>query len=252
MLTFFLLPILALLPKRWRNSLVADSSVNWRVATMLSGFGESLAALIAMMYWYSYSVTHWAEDAVYAAIRAGARIDPNTIGFAGLALWAMHPLTWVIAFAGVEGMVRLLGTFTETYMGIFPLFVLEKIIRKVSGRSEPDASKAAGFSQGHFSSYVGAIKEKAMVSKLAQVADELCYTRSGTEELLEVRACRRKVDWTPPRTVRFKDTFYRLEGCSEGGAPRPFRYHLRRLTAGVMGRTVLVYSLEEPLVLEKE
>ena len=33
---------------------------------------------------------------------------------------------------------------------------------------------------------------------------------------------------------------------------RPFRYTLRKLTAGVMGRTVLTYSLEEEPVLAKK
>jgi len=51
--------------------------------------------------------------------------------------------------------------------------------------------------------------------------------------------------------VRYQDIFYRLEASSGGSASRPFRYTLRKLTAGVMGRTVLVYSPEETPVLAK-
>jgi hypothetical protein len=84
------------------------------------------------------------------------------------------------------------------------------------------------------------------------VPDELCFSKNGADEILEIRACRRKPDWMPPKTVRYKETFYRLEGSSDGPTPRPFRYRLRRLTAGVMGRTVLVYVPEETPVVTKE
>jgi len=99
---------------------------------------------------------------------------------------------------------------------------------------------------------VGAIREKVRVWPPAVLPDELFVIQEGTEDFLEVRACRRKPDWTPPRTVKYHDTFYRLEACSEGSGPRRFRYRLRRLSAGVMSRTVLVYSPEqEPVVSEK-
>jgi len=252
-LTYLLGPILALLPKAWRESMPDAGFVNWRIATTLSGVGESLIALIALMYWYSYSVTTWVSRGLDLALdgKMPSGVTDHEIGFTALLVFAMHPLTWLIAYAGVEGMVRFVGTFTETYLGIFPLFVLEKIIRKVSGRSEPDLAKAAGYSQGHLSSYVGAIREKATLRKIAEVPDELCFTGRPPDEFLEIRACRRKADWTPPRTVRYQDGFYRLEAYSEGSAPRPFRYTLRKLSAGVMGRTVLVYSPEEAPVLTK-
>jgi hypothetical protein len=36
------------------------------MATILSGFGESVVALVALMYWYSYMMTRWSpqEDEV--------------------------------------------------------------------------------------------------------------------------------------------------------------------------------------------
>ncbi len=90
-----------------------------------------------------------------------------------------------------------------------------------------------------------------MVKGLAEIPDELGFTGSAPDEFLEIRASRRKADWNPPRTVRYLDTFYRLEACSGGSASRPFRYTLRKLSAGVMGRTVLVYSPQEAPVLAK-
>jgi hypothetical protein len=65
-LTYFLGPLLALLPQRWRKSLFSNLPVHWRMATILSGFGESVVALVALMYWYSYMMTRWSpqEDEV--------------------------------------------------------------------------------------------------------------------------------------------------------------------------------------------
>jgi hypothetical protein len=83
--TILLGPLLSLLPRRWRESNSLYPSIDWRVAAALSGLMESLIAIVALVYWYSYSVTHWAADAVDSAIRAGAEIDPNAVGFAGVA-----------------------------------------------------------------------------------------------------------------------------------------------------------------------
>jgi hypothetical protein len=222
---------------------------------MLSGFGESLTALIAMMYWYSYSVTSWVSRALDAALagKMGPGATDQEIGFTAVVIFATHPLTWLIAYAGVEGSVRLVGAaFSENNLGILPLFVLDKIYLKMTGQSGPSAAKAAGYEQGNLSSYTGAIREKVRLSVAPVVPDELCSSKNGTDEILEIRACRRKPDWTPPKTVRYQDAFYRLEASSDGPEPRPFRYRLRRLTAGVMGRTVLVYAPEETPVAAKE
>lgn len=254
MLTFLLGPFLALLPKRWRDSLPGNDSIDWRTPMILSGFGESLIALIAMVYWYSYSVTGWVSRGLDAALagKMGRGVNEQEIGFMAIAIFATHPLTWLIAYAGIEGSVRLCAALTESYLGVFPLFIGDKIYLKMTGRSGPSVAKAAGYEQGNWSSYTGAIREKVRLSRIPLVPDELCFSGSEAEEILEVRACRGKPDWTPPRTVRYQDGFYRLEACSKGPEPRPFQYRLRRLTAGVMGRSVLVYSPEETPVLTKK
>lgn len=254
MLTYFPGPLLALLPKRWRKSLFANLAVNWRVATMLSGFGESVAALVAFMYWYSYMMTTWVNRGWDAALggKMPAGVTDHDIGFTALLILATHPLTWFLAFAGAEGMVRLVSAaFSETNLGILPLFIVDVVIEKIFGGGKPSAAKAAGFSQGNVSSYVATLREKVILGRIPQVPDEHSVTRNGPDEFLEIRASRRKVDWTPPRTVRYHDAYYRLEASSEGMPPRPFHYTLRRLSAGVPGRTVLIYSPEEVPVLAK-
>ena len=126
MLSYTLGPFLAFLPRRWRESLPIHESIHWRPAMILSGLLESAIALLALVYWYSYSVTHWAADAVFAAIQHGAEIDPRAIGFAGLAVMWLHPLTWLIAYAGLEGIVRLCAAFTDSTLGVLALFLADK------------------------------------------------------------------------------------------------------------------------------
>jgi hypothetical protein len=129
--TLLLGPILALLPRRWRESNPFFSSIHWPMAAALSGIGESCLALVSFVYWYSYSVTHWAQDAVSSAIAGGAVIPPDAQGFAALALMFLHPLTWMIGWFGVEGAIRFLGAaFADNVMGIYLFFVVERVWRR--------------------------------------------------------------------------------------------------------------------------
>ncbi len=254
MSTFLIGPLLALLPRRWRDTLPFRDSIDWRKASIISGFGEAFFALAAMLFWYSYSATTWVSRAMDAALagKLGENVNDQAIGFTAIVIFATHPLTWLIAYLGAEGSMRLVGAAcTENNLGTLPLFVLDKIFLKMKGRSGPSVAQAAGYTQGNLSSYVGAIREKVNSSRTPSLPDELCVIREAAEEFLEIRACRRKADWTPPRTVRYQDVFYRLESCHNGASPRPFCYRLRRLSAGVMGRTVLLYSPEETPILAK-
>src|SRR5260370_19612521 len=120
--------------------------------------------LIASMYWYSYYMMLVVDHGLDTAIsgKMGPGVTDHAIGFTALVIWATHPLTWLLAFAGLEGSVRLVGAaFTETNLGIFPLFlldkILDKIIGKLSGRSEQSAAKAAGFSAAKLSSETASI-----------------------------------------------------------------------------------------------
>lgn len=254
MRTFFLGPLLAALPQRWKISLAAPESIGWKLATILSGFGESLIALAAMLVWYSYSVTTWVSRGLDSALagKMGHDVNPQEIGFAAIVVFAMHPLTWLIGYFGIEGGIRMAAALTESYLGILPLFLADKLYLKATGRSAPSAAKAVGFELSNFSSYKQAIREKVRHSRAPSMPDELCFTKQDEEEFLEVHASHPKPDWTPPKTVRYQDMFYRLEATSDGEEPRPYHYRLRRLSAGVMGRTVLIYAPEKAPVLAKK
>lgn len=255
MLTLLLGPFLAVLPMRWRQLLPMQKLVEWRIASLLSGFGELVLGIIAYMYWYSYSMNTWVSRGLDAALagKMDPRVTDHDITIMSLFIFATSPLTWMILYVVAEGSIRLVGAaFTESNLGVLPLFVVDKIFLKLTGQSRPSIAQAAGYTETNLSSYVGAVREKARVLRTAIIPDELCVTREGADEFLEIRACRNKPDWTPPRTVRYQNTFYRLEESSHGSEPRPFRYRLRRLSAGVMSRTVLQYAPDqEPMVSGK-
>lgn len=231
------------------------SSIDWMRATVFSGFLESILALIGLVYWYSYAMNYMVSHGLDAALagKMTKTVTDQEIGFTALVVWASHPLTLLLAAAGVEGTVRMVAAaITETSLGIFPLYLAEKIFTKITGQSEPSAAKAAGFAQGNVASIAGTIREKALYRNLEEVPDELFFSNDGTDEFLEIRASKKKEEWIPPRTVRIQNTFYRLEGSSNDMPPRPFRYTLRKLSAGVMGRTVLVYDPKQEPVLAKK
>jgi hypothetical protein len=254
-LTFLLGPILALLPRRWRKSAPCGSSIDWKRATVFSGFGESVLALIGLVYWYSYAMNYIVSHGLDAAVarKLTITVTAQELGFAALVVWAAHPLTLLLAAAGVEGTVRMVAAaITETNLGIFPLYVVAKSLTRINGQSELSAAKAAGFTQGNVASIADTIREKALYGNLQEIPDEFFFSSNGTDEFLEIRASQKKEGWIPPRTVRIQDMFYRLEGNSNGLPPRPFRYTLRKLSAGVMGRTVLVYSPKQEPVLAKK
>ena len=166
MLSYILGPFLAFLPKRWRELLPFHASIDWKPAVLLSGTLECLVALIALVYWYSYSVAHWAADAVFSAIQNGAEINPNAIGFAGLAVMFLHPLTWFIAYFGFEGIVRLCAAFTDTTLGVLPLFLLDKAYLQFLRGENPLSAGKENFSQSHLVSGIRAVRERALMAAL--------------------------------------------------------------------------------------
>jgi hypothetical protein len=242
--TLLLGPLLSLLPRRWRESHALFSSIDWPIAAALSGMIESLLALLAFVYWYSYSVMHWAQDAIYSAIEKGASIPPHTVGFAAFALMFLHPLTWLIAWCALEGAVRFLGaTFTGSVLGIFPLFLLDKAWTRFT--SGPRAERSAD-ATNNWSSFFSSIRQRAAFLRNPSLSDEVRYSADATGEVVSIASSRPKSGWEPPRIIRCKDIYYRLEATSEQSGRRPFLYVLRRLPAGVPGRTVISYTTDDP------
>jgi hypothetical protein len=246
MWTYTVGPLLALLPKTWRKALPYSSSMNWSRAVAISGFVELALALAALVQWYSISMTTWVNRGLQVALsgKAGPGITDQAIGAMAWFMWANHPLTWVLGYFSVEGAVRLCGAaFSESLLGTLPLYLIDKAVRVFLG-----GSKTAQEAPGAASSFIGAVSDRLLESSVPAGADEISFRTTDTEEILEIRASRRKPDWDPPRVVRVEDVYYRLEDSSKCPGARPFRYTLRKLAAGVPGRTVLVYEAGDAVV----
>ena len=246
MLTYLLGPSLSLLPKNWREALPFSKAIQWPAAAAASGFLQMCISIIALARWYWYSMNTWINRALDAALTGKIMATDHDIGITGLILWATHPLTWALGYCALEGAVRLCaGAFSNTALATFPLFLLGKIAGSPTGsrRREGDVSGSSGGSLG------SALRDRLWAATLRPVPDKLTFHKNAEEEeFLEIRASHRKEDWNPPRVVRYDDVYYRLEACSQAGPPRPFRYVLRRLPAGVPGRTVLLYAPEDAVI----
>jgi hypothetical protein len=249
MWTYTIGPFLALLPKTCRKALPFANSIDWSRAVTLSGFAELVLAIFALMQWYSVSMTTWVNRGLEVAMsgKAGPGITDHVIGAMAWFMWANHPLTWLLGYLSVEGAVRLCGAaFSESLLGTLPLFLIDKAVRVFFG-----GSKSAEEVPGAASSFFGAVSEKLLESSVPVSADEISVRQSGAEEILEIRASRKKPEWDPPRVVRVEEAYYRLEAISKCPGARPFRYTLRKLSAGVPGRKVLLYDPGDAVVIGK-
>lgn len=218
----------------------------WVPATIVSGGVEAVCGLAGLVYWYSYSVTGWVEKSMASgsAAHPGTAMTPETEGFVGLLLVVAHPLTWVIIAISLEGIVRVCAAaFTGEILGTFPLFIVDRIFAFFMGR-ENTAKDSGNSLRAESSSFFSALRQRYLIGKLPLVADELRYTDGESEEILEIRACRPKAEWDPPRVVRYGDGYFRLERAAQTAGSRPFLYVLRRLGGGVPGRNVLEYCPE--------
>jgi hypothetical protein len=241
--------LLSILPQRWRDALLLNESVPWELATVLSGFVESLLALILLLYWYSRSVTTWAANAFDSALRGGpeSAVPGQAIGFGALVLWILHPLTWLIACFILEGLVRLLAAaFTDQFFGTFPLAFIDWCYGKATRRPPEGDSPHSRHTRAATIRLFDA-ERKNHHQPFAGTGRRIGGVYRAGESFLEIRASRPKPEWVPPRVVRIGAAYFRLEELSQGKSPRPFVFALRRLAAGVPGRSVILYQAPRTL-----
>jgi hypothetical protein len=246
--TYLVGPLASILPARWRKALPFAGFIQWNRAATLSGILQIAAVILALAYWYQYTMYPIVDRGVDLALKGklpGEVTDQQIAGGAYM-IFLFHPLTWVLVYFFIEGAVRICGAaFAENVLGTLPLVLIDRTIPLASPRTKaapafPDQSNAQSF--------VSAVRERALLSRLKQVPDELHYATDQMQELLEIWASRRKDDWLAPKVVRVDDLYYRLEENSVENGPRPFRYRLRRLERGVPGRSVLLYKTEDAVL----
>ena len=237
--------ILSPLPRRWRAGFGLGEAAPWGAAATLSALAESTVALVVLVYWYSHSVTTWAANALDSALRNGPerQVPGQAIGFSALVLWLFHPLTWCIGLFFLEGLVRLLAAVaTDQVVATFPLVVADWGYGKLSGRPLEGDAKHSPRVKEQAREFVVSVKQGIVALRSPRLPDECKEAVDGEDLFLEIYSSHAKAEWVPPRIVRVGDSYFRLDVAVKGKLPRPFVYRLKRLAAGVPGRTVIVYE----------
>jgi hypothetical protein len=248
--TYVVGPVAALLPLRWRRGLPMAWQVQWESAAAVSGFLEIVAAVVGLGFWYMFEMARQISQIMNASAsrQVPVELGEHQVQGAALMMFYMNPLTWILFYFFFEGAVRLCGAaFTENVLGTLPLYLLERIVFLARNRKEVKPREVVA---RNVESIVESVRERLMLARLPDVPDELHYTRSGAEEMLEISASRQKLEWVSPKIVRVGEVFYRLEESTVEPSARPFRYRLRRLEAGVTGRNVVLYKSDDALVRE--
>lgn len=223
---YLLGPVYASLPKRWRYVEHHGSARFMARCAMLSGVLESLLALSVLRYWYMrfFDVIGTAYGNVVTNSKDESpvtKIAPEFIGGAGFFVVAWHPITWVILYFFVEGILRMAAAVItgETY-GVLPLWAADFIYRRAL-RRHPGP-------------------ELPLVSDEVLPGDATCD--------LKVASCRKRPGWEYPFTIRYQQAFFQVTAAQIGkSGPRPYMYFLRRLPPGEIARGLRDYHPDDVL-----
>lgn len=210
--TYLLGPIATLLPRRWREKVFQTTPNRLARATALSGIVEAILTLVALLAWYSIYVA-LAGRAI--ASSHGAADASERVGlFAYLWFW-LNPITWLVAYFGLEGVVRSTAALStgESY-GTLPLFLIDSLGRKLIRPARPPV--------------------------LPLVCDEITTGDSRCD--MKIASCRVKPEWKYPFTIRYEGAYFQVVADIHLGAgPRPHVYSLRRLPPGEVARGLKEY-----------
>lgn len=211
-------PVASLLPSRLRAKWFGNREISWRGATIISGGLQFLIGPVALLTWYSFLVGGWASRIVdYLLRRAGyIEIPEQAVGFLGLSLVALHPVTWLLFYLTFEGAGRAIAAaVTGEINGTLPLVLLDRM-------------------------YLFA-RSKLWVKEPPLVADLVTLDDGRGEWQLKIEACRAKRGWEPGRLLRYGERYFQLQSCQVSRGARPFVYALQRLSSGVPSRSVILY-----------
>jgi len=224
---YILGPIYASLPKRWRYIDHQSSERFMARCAMVSGGLESIVALLILRFWFMAFFGLLGAAYAHVALDSPAenpitKVAPEVVGGAGFIVFAANPLTWLILYFFVEGILRLAAAVvTGEVCGILPLCAVDLAHHLATrGRSKQE---------------------------LPLVRDEILPGDRGCD--LKIASCRKRSDWKFPFTIRFESAFFQVvaEHFANAG-PRPYIYSLRRLPPGEVARGLREYHPDDVLV----
>jgi len=222
---YFLGPFDALLPKRWRFVEKSTSARFMARSTMISGIIESVVALLVLRYWYM-TVLGWISDAYVSKALSKdpgwtTYTPPEYVGGAGFMLIAGNPITWIILYFGLEGVVRLTAAaIAGQSFGSLPLCVIDFV--------------------------VGLATRSRGSRELPLVPDEILRGNASCD--LRIASCQKRPDWEYPFTIRYEGVFFQVIGLNSlRNGPRPYIYSLRRLPLGERAKGLRDYHPDDVL-----
>lgn len=215
---YILGPFIAMLPRRWRARVLPTEPTDFARAGVISGVIEAVLGLFALVLWYSMFVG-MARDAVSHSSNAGG--GSPFIGVFALIWFWINPVTWCVAYFGVEGAVRSVTALANgDVYGTLPLFLLDHLLHR-------GAAAAVGPEE-------------------PPIADEMLPGNKNCD--MRIASCRAKADWEYPFTIKFDGIYFQVMSCLRlHGGLRPFVYSLRRLPAGERASGLKEYHLEDVL-----
>jgi hypothetical protein len=211
-------PFYALLPKRWRQGERSGPETYLARAALISGVGEAVLALVTLGFWYAANVGLFSSHFASYVATAQDGLSSSWIfgGSAGLLGFVMNPLTWVIIYFTLEGVIRAFAALASNeVVGTLPLYALA-YFWQLARRRKPEA-------------------------ELPLVPDEI-MPGGGTCDIL-ISSCRQRDGWKYPFTLRYAGAYFQvIDEKHMAAGPRPFVYSLRRLPAGEIARGLKSYD----------
>lgn len=219
MRTYLAGPFLVLLPEDWRKRLSFEDSINWREAAVVSGLLQATVALAAYVAWYYYSAGHWAHRTIGATAQAHSHsnVGSGTIGSLTFVVIAIHPVTWVLWYFAIEGLMRTINARARVkFSATLPLRLVDRAI--------------------HFARY-GEWSS-------SRLRDEV--TRGDGIWDLKIASRNPKAHWKNPLTIRYQNEFFQVHGEEHVAAAHGHRhiYLLRRLPANEIIRGLEEYDTD--------
>lgn len=224
---YFLGPVYASLPKRWRYVEHHGSARFMARCAMVSGFLEFIIALLVMRFWYVKFFGFLGSAYAHAALDSSdenpvTKIAPEAVGGAGFLVFVASPITWLIFYFVVEGVLRLAAAVVAGEVcGILPLCAID-FAYNFAARRRPQ-------------------------QQLPLVRDEVLPGDGACN--LKIASCRKRPDWKYPFTIRYEGAFFQVVAEHFGKVgPRPYVYSLRRLPPGEVARGLREYHPDDVLV----
>jgi len=216
---------LALLPPRYRRRVmldidVQDSAVFSGVVQMFAGIG---ALIIRYPGFVESRMALVPESVSFQMAEKAGELGVMSMGLIWLVDYMLNPLTLVIEYFVVEGVVRWVAALvTREVVPTLPLWLLALAHTKLD-------------------------RWKAEHDMGPRVPDEVKRVTDTKDVDLIIASCRPKSEWHKLTSVGYQDEFFEIMDLQEGSPPRLFVYVLRKSPEGRVLRGIRHYDPEEVL-----